>query len=190
MLSMNPVPCPTFAPGPWHLAWLCVPLTAATVWATDAAKAGRASPQIKAMVRAALPEYAPKTGGTNATETDPGVVVLLKPMVVTERPLPSDLAWAMLTDKGRAELLKKSYPGATPPFNALTESVPNYATTMRREEQRRQTLIKLADTARLLPVATDAETAANLAKEIKRARYHHPDWKTESMDKSYNNNRR
>jgi hypothetical protein len=187
----------------WQL-WRVLPLTAvlglaagpagepAADGSTRAPKVRILSPHLKAAISSSLPNYAPPTSpDANApVAVDTANVVVLDPMIVTdERPLVA-AEWDMLTNLGRADYLKKRYKGATVPGDALTESTPNYATLMHREEVRLQRLKELDDITMDLRLAKDPAVTRKLKREIQRAQFRRSDSLTESMDKSHNNNRR
>lgn len=190
--------------GLWRTRWLVLPLTAVMGLAADKAadpvadgsiRAPRPrilSPAIKAAIRASLPNYAPPaTPDAQAPgASDSANVVFLVPMIVTDQRPPAATDWDMLSDFGRAEYLRKRYPGATVPGTALTESAPNYASLMHREEVRLQRLKELDDIAVDSRLTRDPGRTDIIKKEIQRARFRHNDPLTDAMDKSYNNNRR
>lgn len=156
-----------------------------------AAKTGQVSSHISTAIRAFLPAYSPPPPVTNTNEVaDTAGVIFLDPLTVTDERPQSGTAWEMLTAKGRADYLKKQYPGATVPGDALTESVPNYGTLMHRDAVRLQNLKELNAIADISRIAGDPAAEKKLRKEIQRSLIRRSDWKTESMDKSYNNNRR
>ncbi|MBK8857208.1 MAG: hypothetical protein IPN11_05815 [Opitutaceae bacterium] len=149
------------------------------------------SSHISTAIRTFLPAYTPPPPVTNTNEVaDTAGVIFLDPLTVTDERPQSGTAWEMLTDKGRADYLKKQYPGATVPGDALTESVPNYGTLMHRDAVRLQNLKELNAIADISRIAGDPAAEKKLRKEIQRSLIRRSDWKTESMDKSYNNNRR
>lgn len=156
-----------------------------------AAKTGQPSSHISSTIRAFLPAYAPPPPVANTNEvSDTTGVIFLDPLTVTNERPQSGTAWEMLTAKGRADYLKKQYPGATVPGDPLTESIPNYGTLMHRDAVRLQNLKELNAIADISRLAGDAVAEKKIRKEIQRTLIRRSDWKTESMDKSYNNNRR
>ncbi len=159
---------------------------------TRAPKPSILSPALKAVIRASLPNYAPPASlDTKAPEAaDTANVVFLVPMIVTDQRLPAATDWDMLSDYGRADYLKQHYKGATVPGAELTESAPNYAMLMHREDVRLQRLKELDDITIDSRLAKDPEGTKKLKSEIQRAQFRRNDPLTEAMDKSYNNNRR
>jgi len=159
--------------------------------ARQVAKTGQSSSHISTAIRAFLPAYAPPPPVANSNEvSDTTGVIFLDPLTVTDERPQSGTAWEMLTDKGRADYLKKQYPGATVPGDPLTESVPNYGTLMHRDAVRLQNLKELNAIADISRIAGDVAAEKKLRKEIQRSLIRRSDWKTESLDKSYNNHRR
>jgi len=146
---------------------------------------------VTASIRASLPAYTPPPPGTKTPITDDiASVVLLDPMTVSDKRPPSATEWEMLSESGRAELLKKKYRGSTPPGDALNRNVPNYALLRFRDDKRLQDLKGMNDLAEIARLTGDLTGAKRLKKEMRRVLIRQNDWLTESMDRSYNNNRR
>lgn len=159
--------------------------------AKRAGNTSRSSSHISTVIRSFLPAYNPAPPAARTSEpVDTAGVILLDPMTVIDARPQSGTAWEMLTEKGRADYLKKQYPGATVPGDALTESVPNYGTLMHRDAVRLQNLKDMNAIADISRATGDPAAEKRLRKEIQRTLIRRSDWKTESMDKSYNNNRR
>jgi len=145
---------------------------------------------IAAAVRATLPAYTPAPAAR--PEADPGDtagIILLDPVTVSDDRPQSATEWEMLTDKGRADLLKKKYRGSTPPGDPLSNTVRNYAMLRFRDDKRLDDLKAMNDLADTARAAGDLARQKYLKKEIQRALVRPTDWETESMDKSYNNHR-
>lgn len=112
-------------------------------------------------------------------------------VVVGSKKLPTFSEWQLLTKSGQTTFLNKRYPGAVPPgSDPLTEKVPNYAALRLRDETRKETLRNLEDVSALYRLNRDPEGGERLKKEIQRSFIRRSDWRTEGMDKSYNNGRR
>lgn len=177
---------------PHHLLALCL----TTSLSLAAEKAVELSPSrvpahITTAIRTSLPGYTPPAPTVPAPPAadDASGIVLLDPITVSDdRPLTAT-PWEMLTDKGRAEYLKKKYPGATPPGDATSERVPNYGLLMFRDDKRLTDLKGMNDLVETARLTGDRAGEKKLKKEIQRVLIRQPDWQTESMDKSYNSYR-
>lgn len=126
---------------------------------------------------------------TQSTET---VTMLAKVVVTGSKPnIPKFSDWELLAKSGQSSYLKKHYPGATPSGDdPLTEKVPNYAALMLRDDTRQETIRKLEEVSELYRLSRDSEGDDRLNKEVQRSFIRRSDWRTEGMDKSYNNGRR
>jgi hypothetical protein len=149
------------------------------------------SPRLSAAIRAKLPEYepAPDAGKTESGGDDADVVVM-NPIFVRERKPPPASQWQFLTESGRAAVLKERHKGATVPGAPLTESVHNYAMQMNRDEMRLERLAELDDAEAIYRATGYPDDWKNLKKEVLKARMRPKDMRAESMDRSYNNDRR
>lgn len=159
--------------------------------ATSVSKPERLPAHITTAIRTSLPTYTPPTPASPASPAadDASGIVLLDPVTVRDdRPL-SATPWEMLSDKGRADYLKKKYPGATPPGDALSDRVPNYGLLMFRDDKRLADLKSMNDLVDTASATGDLARQKYLKKEIQRVLIRPNDWQTESMDKSYNNYR-
>jgi hypothetical protein len=192
---------------PPHFFGFLVLVTSGTGYSADASavpnavdlprpsSSGIVSPGISAAIRAHLPTYTAPTQkalqmpATQSTET----VTMLSKMVVTgSKPnVPKFSEWELLTKSGQSSYLKKRYTGATPSGDdPLTEKVPNYAAQMLRDDTRQETIKKLEEVSELYRLNRDSEGDQLLRKEIQRSLMRRSDWRTEGMDKAYNNGRR
>ena len=61
---------------------------------------------------------------------------------------------------------------------------------MLRDDQRQEKLKGLTDTAELYRLGGDSEGAKKIKLETQRSLIRRSDWRTEGMDRSYNNGRR
>lgn len=117
--------------------------------------------------------------------------MLMERVIVQGPKLPTFGELQLLTKEQRASLLKKRYPGAVVPMgDPLTETVPNYAATMLRDDQRLEKIKGLTDTAELYRLSGDHEGEKKIKLESQRSLIRRSDWRTEGMDRSYNNGRR
>jgi len=148
---------------------------------------GLVSPRIAAAIRSSLPDYEPPPSHSEDDMTD---IVVLDLLTVIEKRPPSATEWDFLTEGGRAAYLKQHYKGAAVPGDPLSDMVHNYGMLMHREEVRLQRLQELDDNMQTLRTAGYTGGLKELKQEILKARMRPNDWKAESMDKSYNNNRR
>ena len=150
-----------------------------------------ASPVTNAL-RATLPTYNPSPAVPSLlAKSGPIAPVLMDQMTVTGAKLPTFGEWQLLTPAGQAAYLKKHYPGASVPSgDPMIQSVPNYAAAMVRDDTRRENLRQLHDTADLYRLSGDLKGAKQLKLETQRALLRRPDWRTDGLDRSYNNNRR
>jgi hypothetical protein len=101
-----------------------------------------------------------------------------KARVFTEREL--------ATKAGLDALLRKRYPGAVPPNSRL----PNYAAQMLADDARLEYIAQLDSVAENLRAVGDHKASKELKNEISRSFMRRTDWRTESLDRSANNNRR
>ena len=107
------------------------------------------------------------------------------------RTFPTFGEWQLLTKAGQTAFLSKRYPGARAPgSDPLTETVPNYAAVMMRDDARHEMIQKLEDVSVLYRLSRDPDGDERLKREIQRSFIRRSDWRTEGMDKSYNNGRR
>ena len=151
------------------------------------------STHISAAIRAGLPAYSPPPPPTTTTIV-PGStedIVFLSKVVVNGSKVPGEGEWQMLSKVGHAAFLKKRFPGfVVPGADPLTENTPNYASQMQRDEVRKENLRALEDTVDLCRVAGDLKRSKELKEELQRALIRGYDWRTERLDRSYNNDRR
>ena len=151
------------------------------------------APKSPRPLRPALPTFAsaPTAIDSPVTKFDTEPAVLMDKVIVQGPKLPTFGELQLLTKEQRAALLKKRYPGAVVPMgDPLTETVPNYAATMLRDDQRQEKLKGLTDTAELYRLGGDSEGAKKIKLETQRSLIRRSDWRTEGMDRSYNNGRR
>lgn len=153
-------------------------------------RASPISPRLSAAIRAKLPDYEPAPPTPEKEAMDMTDVVVLEPVVVTKGRAPSVEEWDLLSEEGRKAYLKERYKGATIPGAAQTEIVHNYAMLMHREDVRKQRLSELDDAADTYRVTGYPDDWKDLKKEILKARMRPKDIRAESMDRSYNNDRR
>lgn len=156
------------------------------------------SAQIVAAVTASVPRYTPPPPAPAQPAPAPGStegIIFLPKMTVTDSKAPAPAEWDMLNSYGRAEYLRKRFRGYVPPgssANATDESKPNAALQMMRDEKRRENLGWMKDTldAATLAGDKDKKAAKQLKDEMQQALYRAYDWRTEALDKAYNNGRR
>ena len=144
-------------------------------------------------LRPALPSFTSAQSVIDAPASIPGpeLAVLMDRVIVQGPKLPTFGELQLLTKEQRASLLNKRYPGAVVPMgDPLTETVPNYAATMLRDDQRLGKIKGLTDTAELYRLSGDFEGEKKIKLESQRSLIRHSDWRTEGMDRSYNNGRR
>ena len=151
------------------------------------------SAHILAAIVAGVPAYVPPapspaaTPGPGSTED----IVFLPKVVVHGSKVPDGSEWQMLSAQGKAEYLKKLYPGfVVPGRDPLDESVPNYAAQMHRDDVRKENLRAMEDAVNFCRSTGDLKRSKVLKKEMQRALIHGYDWRTERLDRSYNNDRR
>ncbi len=151
------------------------------------------SSHISAAIRAGLPAYAPhaptpeKSPAPGSTEA----IVFLPKVVVHGSKVPDGSEWQMLSPLGKADYLRKRYPGfVVPGGDPLTESTPNYASQMRRDDVRKENLAAMEDTVEIYRVTGDLKRSKELKEEMQRALIRAYDWRTERLDRAYNNDRR
>jgi hypothetical protein len=100
----------------------CLLLLEATAWAEEAVPPATGSrirsAEIRAAIRAGLPEYQPQAADPEVRMTDSGDVAVerdgvlnLPSVTVQARALPSGAAYDFLTPKGRLDLAMKRHPG-------------------------------------------------------------------------------
>jgi len=165
--------------------------TAAAGGTTSRPRAGLISPRLSEAIRAKLPDYAPTPVAEPADNSgDSDDVVVLNPIFVRERRPPDAAEWQFLTESGRAAMLKERYKGATIPGAPLTESVHNYGMQMNRDEMRLSRLAELDDAESIYRATGYPDDWKDLKKEAYKARMRPKDMRAESMDRSYNNDRR
>lgn len=154
-------------------------------------RAGVISPRLSAAIRAKLPEYEPTPEvGRTADGSDDADVVVMNPIFVRERKPPPASQWQFLTESGRAAVLKERFKGATIPGAPLTESIHNYGLQMNRDEMRLARLAELDDAEDIYRATGYPDDWKDLKKEVLKARMRPKDMRAESMDRSYNNDRR
>ena len=145
------------------------------------------SSSISQAIREKLPAYtAPEEkkavsspeAATDAVVLEQMVIRGAKPRVFTEREL--------ATKTGLDALLRKRYPGASPPIKRL----PNYAMQLLADDERLAYIAELDSVAADLHAVGDSKASKELKKEISRSFMRRTDWRTEGMDRSANNNRR
>lgn len=148
------------------------------------------SPRLSEAIRAKLPEYAPapESESTDA-EIDPDVVILSPITVRDNRRVPAE-EWELLSESGRAALLKERYKGATIPGARLTETIHNYGLQMHRDDVRVGRLAELDAAVDSYRETGFPDDWKDLKKELLKARMRPKDMRAESMDRSYNNGRR
>jgi hypothetical protein len=129
-------------------------------------------------VEAKKPEPSPETG-TDAVVLEKRVVHGTKPLAFTEHELANKA--------GLAALLRKRYPGAGLPVDSR---LPNYGALMLADDERLEHIAELESVAENLLLVGDLKGRKDLKKEISRAFIRGHDWRTESLDRSFNNNRR
>lgn len=147
------------------------------------------SSHITAVLRDKLPAFttveAKQPDPSPSPEAAPDTVVLEKRIIhgTTRRTFTEhDLA----NQAGLTALLRKLYPGAVPVGSRL----PNYAALMLSDDERLENIAELETTVKNLLVTGDVKASKDLKKEISRAFVRGHDWRTESLDRSFNNNRR
>jgi hypothetical protein len=157
----------------------------------------RISPRIAAEIRAKLPDYepAPPPPPPPAFEwideaEDRSDVIVLAPLIVIEKREARGGEWQLLTPAGRAALLKERYPGAAPPGSPLSDAVHNYAKVMYADDARVERLGELDNMLEAARIGRTPESLKELKTEILRARMRPNDWRADSMDRAYNNDRR
>jgi hypothetical protein len=151
------------------------------------------SPITTPALRPILPTYTPAPSTTKPSDPIAAAepAVMMDKVIVQGPKLPTFGELQLLTEEQRASLLKKRYPGAVVPLgDPLTETVPNYAATMLRDDTRQENLRGLQSTAELYRLSGDAEGAKKIKLETQKFLIRRNDWRTEGMDRSYNNGRR
>ncbi|MBS0631100.1 MAG: hypothetical protein JSS11_04245 [Verrucomicrobia bacterium] len=180
---------------PPHVLWLL--LTPCAGLAADPAPGFHpVSARITAAVAESVPKYtAPPSAPAVATPA-PGsteAIILLPAMIVSGAKPPAASDWLFLSNEGRAAYLKKHFAGYVAPgssANAIDESAPNAAMQMMRDEKRQENLGWMKDTLGAALMVGDKAAAKKLKKEMQQALYRAYDWRTEELDKAYNNGRR
>jgi hypothetical protein len=146
------------------------------------------SSHITAALREKLPAYSP----TEKKEPEPvqetaGETVILEKRVVRGDKTHTFSEHELANKKGLAALLLKRYPGASVPIGS---NLPNYAALMLAEDERLEHIAQLESVADNLRATGDIKASKELKNEISRTYIRGHDWKTESMDRSANHNRR
>ena len=137
-----------------------------------------------------MPKYSPPAPKTEKKkEEDDSDVLVLAPVIVTEKRPPKS-GWDMLNENGKGDYLRKHYPGATIPGAPLTDLIPNYAKVMQKEDQRLVNLKQLEELADMNRATGNTKELKELRNELLDAQIRPHDWQAESMDRSYNNDRR
>lgn len=164
--------------------------------ASQASLAGKQtiSSKVTAAIRESLPRYVATEAEVKKTEPFPETsdpVVLPKVTIFGGKRY--DFSEREITTKsGLSALLLKRYPGASvrgqdPSFAGKTH---NYAALMYADELRLQNIAELTRTVEDLKATGDVTQSRALRKEISRSLTRRNDWRTESMDRSVNGNRR
>lgn len=192
---------------PPHVLLLCLTACfgfAAEVAAPALADLPKATPdfhpvstRIAAAITESVPKYTPPPPTPAKPAPAPGStegIILLPKMTVTDAKAPAPTEWEMLSSQGRAAYLKKrfaGYVGFGSGADAVDESKPNAATQLMRDEKRQENLGWMKETldASLL-AGEDKASTKKLKKEMQQALYRAYDWRTEALDKAYNNGRR
>jgi hypothetical protein len=167
-------------------------LTTLTVFSAENPRS-TATPSAASALRESLPTFASPTPATKPAtpKGEATSVVMMDPLIVTGPKLPTFREWQLLTKEQQAAFLKRRYPGAVVPLaDPMSETVPNYAATMLRDDTRQENLRDLQSTAELYRLGGDAEGAKKIKLETQKSLIRRSDWRTEGMDRSYNNGRR
>lgn len=149
---------------------------------------GIVSPRLSAAIQGSLPTYG-ELVEKSAPKADDGSeegVVVLKTMHVIERREPTGIDWQMLTEEGKADLLKERYMGATIPGARLTEAMHNYGMAMQREDTRIARLAEINGSLDAAEAMGDAGYLRELKGELYKTRMRPNDMRLESMDRSVN----
>lgn len=170
-----------------------------TAQASEEATNGKQiSSHIAAAVRATMPAYvAPATKAPEPASPEPVVPETNDPVVLEKLTIFGTKAHdfserELATKSGLSDLLFKLYPGASlrgqdPGFMGKTH---NYAALMFADDVRLENIANLTRTADDLKATGNLKLSKELRKEISRTFLRRTDWRTESMDRSANGNRR
>lgn len=168
--------------------------------ATPPAARALATPSpISAAIHDSLPHYQPaptpppsqpaSAYASGSTEA----IILLPKMTVDGSKIPTPGEWQILTPAGKAAFLKKHFAGYVKwgsDADAVDESKPNAGMQLLRDEKRQENLGWMKDTADAALLVGDKEETRKIKKEMQQALYRAYDWRTEALDRAYNNDRR